>query len=63
MEHTYYIESLALNEEDGGMYTAIISSSRHKECIEVYGNAFECTQRAIKIVDALNAIKITAKVM
>jgi hypothetical protein len=52
MNKIYYIESLVLNEDD--MYVAILSCGRHHNCIEVYGNEHECTDRVMKILKGLN---------
>jgi hypothetical protein len=53
MNSKYYIESLTY-DEDNGMYTAKISCDKHAECIEVHGDQYECTDRALKIIKGLN---------
>ncbi len=57
----YYIDGITQvrhdPESDADMDTITISSNLHSECVKVIGDAYKLTQRAVAIINALNAME------
>lgn len=50
----YFIDKLKPPSDTRDTYTAKISCSTHYHCITIHGSMDECTDRVIKIIEALN---------